>query len=810
MARPYGDMSVSALNPEQGVAVAVPEDSSIEVEIETPEGEEITIDPETGEIVMEAEAGEAGDREDHGTNLAEFIDEAELDRIGQYIVDCVAVDEKSREPWYRRYREGLKNLGIYDLEDVAETIDAVGIKHPLLLEAATQFQARAMAELLPAEGPVKAGIYGDATDEIYEQGRRVEMYMNYQLTVEDRGYYDERDQMLFRLPFSGSEFDKQYFCPVKQRTLSRWVKAEHFVVPYAACSLEDAPRYTQIIPDMTHNKYLKMVKAGFYRKCDLGMPGMDTDGGERQQLQDAIDELQGTEKPGAAHDSDQAHTFFETHIDYDLPGFEDPDGIALPYIVTVDKETAKVLSIYRNWREEDESREKRVWFTHKKMLPGFGFYGFGLIHTIGALGDTATKLMEILLDSGAFATLQGGFKSKDAKLKGNVVMTPGVWQDTEMTAEELARAFYTPPFKEPSETLFRLLGIVVEGGQRFAATTETMVGDAATTGPVGSMVAQIEQGSKVFSGIHKRLHKAFGDEFIHIAELNGENLPDVYPYYVRGVGQNVLRSDFDGRVDIVPVSDPNIFSAAQRLAIANTGLQAAQQFPDLADRREALRGVLEAARHPNIDKILPPEDMPVSADPVTEAALILKGKPIKAEMWQDHAAHNMVHGMILQMLPPEMQPVMQAHMQEHEAMRIVMMMQQRMGVMLPPIDFQAKQATSMVQGLPPEMENQLAMLAGQAAQQMMTEQQAAAQAQEGQDQMAQQMSQMQQQVQALTLENGQLKMAVQAAQGTMDVQKEALKNQGKGMDIAKEQIKNQGKAVDLAKQQVQSVQKASK
>ena len=810
MARPYGDMSVSALNPEQGVAVAVPEDSSIEVEIETPDGEEITIDPETGEIIMDVEDTDAGERTDHGANLAEFIDEAELDKIGQYIVECVAADEKSREPWYKRYREGLKNLGIYDLEDVAETIDAVSVKHPLLLEAATQFQARAMAELLPSEGPVKAGIYGDVTDDIYEQGRRVEMFMNYQLTVEDRGYYDERDQMLFRLPFSGSEFDKQYFCPVKRRTLSRWVKAEHFVVPHSACSLEDAPRYTQIIPDMTHNKYLKLVKAGFYRKADLGVPGEDTDAGERKQLQDAIDDMQGTEKSGAAHDTDNAHTFLECHIDYDLPGFEDEDGIALPYVITVDKESAKVVSIYRNWREEDEAREKRVWFTHKKMLPGFGFYGFGLIHTIGALGETATKLMEILLDSGAFATVQGGFKSKDAKLKGDVVLTPGKWLDTEMTAEELSRAFYTPPFKEPSQTLFSLLGVVVEGGQRFAATTETMVGDAATTGPVGSMVAQIEQGSKVFSGIHKRLHKAFGDEFIHIAELNGENLPDVYPYFVRGMGQNVLRSDFDGRVDIVPVSDPNIFSAAQRLAIANTGLQAAQQFPDLIDRREAVRGVLEAARHPNIDKILPAEDMPVSADPVTEAALILKGKPIKAEMWQDHASHNMVHGMVMQMLPPEMQPVMQAHMQEHEAMRIVMMMQQRMGIMLPPIDFQAKQATSMVQGLPPEMENQLAMMAGQAAQQMMAEQQAAAQAQEGQDQMAQQMSQMQQQLQGLVQENGQLKLALQSAEGSMDAQKEALKNQGKGMDIVKEQIKNQGKAVDLAKQQVQSVQKASK
>lgn len=641
-------------------------------------------------------------------NLADLLSEDELEELGSEINRLVESDEESRSEWYKRYKAGLEALGIYNVEKVNEVLDTVQIKHPLLIEAATQFQSRAMAELLPAKGPVKAGLFGDVDRELFDQGRRIEQFMNYQITIEDRGYYDERDMMLFKLPFTGSEFDKQYYCPVKKRVVSKWVHAENFIVPYKTTSLEDAPRYTEALY-MQHNQYRRLVKAGFYRDVELSDSGETTEEGEKAGVFEVIDTMQGESKPSAAIEGSKEHKFYECHLDYDMPGFE--DDIALPYVVTVDSETGEVLAIYRNWKESDEDQRKRVWYTHKKFLPGFGFYGFGLLHAIGGLGELASRLLDVLLDAGAFASLQGGFKSKDAKLKGDVVLTPGVWNDTEMTAEELTKAFYTPPFKEPSQTLFQLLGLVVDGGQRFAATTETMVGDAATTGPVGSMVAQIEQGSKVFSGIHKRLHKAFGDEFIHMAELNGEWLPETYPYKLRGAEQNVLRQDFDGRVDVIPVSDPNIFSSAQRLAIAQTTLQIVGQFPDLADRREAVLDLMTAIRHPDPERLFPEKETtePPRADPVTEGSLMLTGKPVKAFGDQHHQAHTMVHQLQMQQAPDEVKPMIQSHIMEHLSLHQRLEMQNAMGFALPEAG----------QQIPPEAENQIAMRAAQVAQQMM-------------------------------------------------------------------------------------------
>lgn len=800
MVKAYEGMSTAGMNPDQGVSVELPDDMDDTVVELFPESveEELTIDPETGEVVVEIES-EGEVEEAHDVNLATLLSDEDLDKIGTYICDCVDADEKSREEWYKRFRAGLTGLGVYDVKTVNETIDAVEIKHPLLLEAATQFQARAMAELLPPNGPVKAAVYGDYTEATFEQGRRVEMFMNYQLTVEDRNYYDERDQMLFRLPFSGSEFDKQYYDPVKQRVVSRWVKAENFIVPYDTCSLESAPRYTHCLP-MSANDFRKYVKAGYYVDFE-GSDGSDTeaDAGEKALLKETIDELQGQER-SVHSEKDRQLTLYECHIEYDLPGYEDDDGIALPYIITVDKETRKVVAIYRNWREEDEGREKRVWFTHKKFLPGFGFYGFGLIHAIGALGETASQLMHILLDSGAFASLQGGFKSKDTKLKGDIVLVPGQWQDTEMTAEELARAFYTPPFKEPSQTLFSLLGMIVEGGQRFAATTETMVGDSATTGPVGTMVAQIEQGSKVFSGIHKRLHKAFGDEFIHIAELNYENLPEVYPYYVRGEGQSAMRDDFDGRVDIIPVSDPNIFSSAQRLAIAQTGMQLVAQHPDLGDRRAAVLKVLEAVRFPDPESIFPSPMQAQRLDPVSEGVISMQGRPIKAFIDQDHQAHMMVHQYQMTQMPPNVQPAMQAHIVEHAAMAYAVQMQQMLGAPMPPLNFGATATEGMGTEVPPEIEAQIAVAAAQVSQQLMQQmqQQQEADAQQQQDMM----QQMQQQLQAAQEENMALQNQLRAASMQSDAAKETLRNQGKQLDLAKENLRNRGKAMDLAKEQL--------
>ncbi len=711
----------------------ISEDMLLEEMIPIEEQSEIFIDPETGDVVEESLEVSLGlETIPFNANLATILSEEELKEIGCDICEKVKADKESRKRWYDTLKNGLDTLGIYCPDDDADT-GIQRVTHPLLIEAATQFQARAMAELLPPGGPVKGSIVGLQTEETTQQAQRVEEYMNYQLTVENRGYYEERDQMLYLLPFTGSEFDKQYDDPTTGRVLSRWVRSDHFIVPYDAKSLETAPRYTHEL-HMTLNEYRKAVKAGMYTDVLLDEEDPDdtmVEEGEEAPLTEKLLTLDGQEKPASRMDGDKEMVLYETHIDYDLEGFE--EDIALPFVITVDSKTEKVVSIRRNWKELDELKLKRIHFTHKKFLPGFGFYGFGLLHAIGNLGEAATEILRILIDAGAFATLQGGFKSKDAKLKGDIELTPGTWNDTEMTADELARAFYTPPFKEPSQVLFSLLGMITELGQRFAATTETMVGDAATTGPVGTMVAQIEQGSKVFSGIHKRLHYAFGTEFIHIADLNGETLPDAYPYMPKSGNKMIMRSDFDGRVDVIPVSDPNIFSSAQRIAMAQTALQLAQSMPDIADRRKAAVGLLAAMRFPNPEAIFPEKAKAQRLDPVSENAALLVGRPIKAYIEQHHQAHNASHMAQLQALPEQYRPLMMAHMMEHEAMNQMMLLTQR-GVPLPPVDWSAEVTEPMFQELPPELETQVAMMAAQALQQMMQQQQAAQQAQQPQGQ----------------------------------------------------------------------------
>lgn len=696
------------------------------------ERDEIIIDPVTGDIIeVSEETSIAIDSIPFGDNLISVFSDEELEEIGADLVEMVEADKESRREWYDTLKKGLKALGIYSPDDDSDT-GISRISHPLLIEAATQFQARAMAELLPPGGPVKTTIIGERSEESVAQAQRVEDYMNYQLTVEDRSYYDERDQMLYLLPFSGSEFDKQYADPTTGKVVSRWVRHDHFIVPYNTSSLETAERYTHEL-HLSHSQFRRFAASGFY---STDMDDVTTDeemvDDEDAPLTETLTELDGQEKPIKSR---KEHVLYEVHIDYDLPGFE--DDIALPYVITVDAKTKEVKSIYRNWKELDDNKQKRIWFTHKKFLPGFGFYGFGLLHCIGNLGEAATEILRILLDSGAFATLQGGFKSKDAKLPGDVQLEPGVWMDTEMTAEELARSFYTPPFKEPSQVLLSLLGTVVELGQRFAATTETMVGDAATTGPVGTMVAQIEQGSKVFSGIHKRLHKAFGDEFLHIAELNGEHLPDVYPYIPTDGMRNVLRQDFDGRVDVIPVSDPNIFSAAQRIAMAQVALQLAQSMPDIADRRFAAVSLLKSMRFPDAEKVFPEKADAQRVDPVTEASLYLMGRPIKAFLEQNHQAHLQVHMAQVQQLPEDRRAAFGAHIAEHMAMaqfvQMNMMLQQQ-GIQLPPVNWGAKPTESPAQEIPPELEQQIAMAAAQTLQQAQQEEQARQQAQQAQQQ----------------------------------------------------------------------------
>jgi len=688
---------------------------SVEEQMASDEG--VLINADTGEVEEPGEQEMNLDVLPFNTNLAEYIPEEDLDEIGTKVKELVEADKETRKEWYVTLKKGFQALGIYDADDTGDS-GLRRVTHPLLLEAATQFQARAMAELLPPGGPVKGAVVGEQTPEVSAQLKRVEEFMNYQLTIEDRTYYDERDQMLFLLAFTGSEFDKQYFNKAKNKVESRWVRCDHFIVPYDAKNLETASRYTHEI-HMEHNDYRRAVAAGMYTDEALD----STDEVEESELEETVKKLGGQVESEDGDDDAPVHVFYETHIDFDLPG--STENIALPYIITIDSVSGKVIGLYRNWKESDTLRNKRIWFTHKKFLPGFGFYGFGLLHCIGNLGEAATEILRILLDSGAFSTLQGGFKSKDCRLKGDVELEPGVWIDTEMSSDELEKSFYTPPFKEPSGVLETLLGTLVSAGQKFAATTETMTGDAATTGPVGTMVAQIEQGSKVFSGIHKRLHKGFGDEFIHIAELNGENLPESYPYRVVTLDAltSVLRSDFDGRIDVVPVSDPNIFSSAQRLAIAQSIHQLAASMPDIADRREAAVGLLTALRAPNPEKYFPKKQEATRMDPITEGAMVMLGKPIKAYLDQNHQAHIQVHQFQAGQMPKDRQGTMNAHMQEHMAMVHYMQFMQ-MGVGMPQVNWYPETGQPMYPQVPPDMENQVAMRAAQGVQKIVQQQQA--------------------------------------------------------------------------------------
>lgn len=769
-------------DPERGLS---PDDerelpSSIEVELPDEgltlmEDESIEVDPETGEVEATSVSAKIMPTMSFDENLVEYMSEEDLEEMGQKLVELVEADNETRQGWYKRMKRGLESLGIYDRtgEDVSDKVEGVTrITHPVIMEAVTQFQSRAFAELYPSKGPVKSAIIGeDTTEEKFEQAQRVERFMNYQLTIEDRDYYDERDQMLYMLPLTGSEFDKQYYCPLEERVVSAWVRCDDFIVNSKARSLKKAPRLTHVL-HLTEDEYEELVAAGMYREVELG----DAEE-EDNDVRAAIRKMDEVDDTSITDEDDEKHDFFEIHTRWELPD-EIDSGASLPYIITVVRESGQVVSIRRNWKEGDSKKRARCWFTHKKFLPGFGFYGFGLLHVIGTLGEAATQILNILLDSGAYASLQGGFKSKDAKLAGDTELIPGQWTDTEMTAEELSKAFYTPPFKEPSQTLFTLLGQLTQIAQRFASTTEVMTGTAGTSGPVGNIVAQIEQGSKVFSGIHRRLHKAIGDELIHIAELNGETLPDSYPFTFGGQNISVLRADFDDRIDILPVSDPNIFSAAQRIAMAQTAVQTIQQYPTLGgDLRSAVIDMLKAMHFPSPEKFFPPPAEAKRCDPVTEGSLILLGQPVKAFIEQDHGAHNAVHQLQLAQAQQGNNPAaintLSAHIQEHTAMQtfqqMQMVMQEQVNQMhqqhvaqmqqavatgqvhpmqaqmqmaqmqqahqmsLPPaFDWNAKAA----QTLPPDQENAIARQAAQAAQQLLQQIQPPAQPQDSSVQVA--------------------------------------------------------------------------
>lgn len=688
-------------------------------------------DVDLGEDGDEGFSGAAPQREQkHDSNLAEFMTEGDLSNIAAQVIDWVEADMKGRAVWFDRLAEGLELLGVVPQKEAPGAFKLTKkVTHPLIMEAAVQFQARAVAEFLPPGGPAKALVLGESSEELEEQAERVADYQNYQLMVEDRDYYTETDRLLFVLSYEGSQFKKVYKDPLLNRPVSRWVRGEDFIVPYGATTLASAPRYTHQIP-VSRNDMKKLQQQGTYRKIALATP---TEGPVKSdRLQEARDQSQGQENAAKDLLDELPHTAFECHCDWDLKGFEhkDPDGVAtgigLPYVITVDRESCSVLAIRRNWKENDETYQKRMSFVHFPYLPGDGFYSYGLIHAIGGLGYAASGLLRIIMLGAAFASMQGGFKSVDAKISSNIELEFGKWIDTEMTAEELSKAFYTPQFREPSEALFKVLGLLVEGGQRFSSTTESMVGDASNTGPVGTTVALIEQGSKVFSGIHSRLHYAQGEELKLLAELNGEHLPEEgYPYAVHGKSRDIMRSDFDDRVDVLPVSDPNIFSSTQRIAIAQTLVQRSTEAPDLYDRRKVEKRFLTALRVADPDDVLIDKAKMQRCDPVTENAFLIVGKGARAYQDQAHDAHIAVHMDQLHRMEAEQNPLLQrvapimlAHVAEHMAYGMRVKMAMAMGVQLPPMNLDAEGDEDVTLALPPQIENALALRAAAAIAQL--------------------------------------------------------------------------------------------
>ena len=621
---------------EDDVAVEIPEEfqegGDVNVEMTDDGGAEIDFDPQ-------AEAMEGG--QFHEANLAEFMDDGALTALASDLQESYDEYKSSRSDWEDGFIKGLDLLG-FKYENRSEPFQgASGATHPVLAEAVTQFQALAYKELLPAAGPVRTQIVGKVDAAREAQSDRVKDFMNYQLMTNMKEYEPEFDQMLFNLPLAGSTFKKVYFDSVLARTVSKFVPAEDLVVPYSATSLEDAESIIHVVK-MSGNDLRKQQISGFYKDVDIGEPAFDT-----SDVKEKKDKIEGVSRSVSA----EMHTLLECHVELDLEGYEDKNietgeetGIKLPYIVTVHDETGNVLSIRRNYAAADQLKKKKEYFVHFKFLPGLGFYGFGLIHMIGGLSRTATAALRQLLDAGTLSNLPAGFKQRGIRVRDEAQpLQPGEFRDVDAPGGNLRDAFMPLPFKEPSGTLLQLMGVVVQAGQRFASIADMQVGDGNQSAAVGTTVALLERGSRVMSAIHKRLYAAMKQEFMLLAGNFATYLPKIYPYDVVGGQRQIFAADFDNRVDIIPVADPNIFSQTQRITVAQTELQMALSNPDIHNVYHAYRHMYEALGVKDIDILLPPPK-PISAmDPASENIMALNNKKFQAFPKQDHQAHMKSH-----------------------------------------------------------------------------------------------------------------------------------------------------------------------
>jgi len=580
--------------------------------------------------------------ESHFDNLADILPDDVLDPVGSTLKNNYMDYKMSRKEWEKTYTEGLDLLG-FKYENRNEPFQgSSGATHPVLAEAVTQFQATAFKELLPSDGPVRAQIMGNADQVKEQQAQRVKDFMNYQIMDQMSEYESEFDSMLFHLPLSGSTFKKVYYDDLLGRAVSKFVPADDLIVPYTANSLDDAEAIIHVLK-ISENDLRKQQVGGFYSDVELGTPGETM----KDEITSKEKELEGVSKSGKQQ---PIYTLLECHVDLDLEGFEDigpdgePTGIKLPYIVTIDEGSTKVLSIRRNYAPNDPKRQRVHYFVHFKFLPGLGFYGFGLIHMIGGLSRTATAALRQLLDAGTLSNLPAGFKQRGVRVRDEASpIQPGEFKDVDAPGGNLRDAFYPLPYKEPSQTLLALMGIVVQAGQRFAAISELQTGEGNQQAAVGTTMALLERGSKVMSAIHKRMYSAMKKEFKLLGKVIATYLPPEYPYDVVGGERTIKQTDFDDRVDILPVADPNIFSMSQRITLAQTELQLATSNPQIHNMYAIYRKMYEAIGVKDIDKVLPPPAPQAPKDPSLEHIDALTGKPFQAFGGQDHQAHITSH-----------------------------------------------------------------------------------------------------------------------------------------------------------------------
>ena len=780
------------LEPFEVQAEANPEQSQIKVEIVNPDA--VAVETDDGGVVVDFEGSMTEDLigPEHNGNLAEFLEESDLDEMGSELVSDFESDRTSRKEWSRSYVKGLDLLGMKIEERTQPWEGASGVFHPLLSEAIVRFQAQAMGEIFPASGPVRTKIVGKQTKEKNAQAKRVEHEMNYMLTEEMTEYRDEMEQMLFRLPLAGSAFKKVYYDPIMERPCSMFVPAEDFVVSYGASDLMSCSRYTHVMKK-TENQVKELMVSGFYRDIDLPEPTVD-----ESDIQDKYDEMEGNE---SVYEEDDRYTILEMHVDIELPEpFQDKDGLARPYVVTIDKSSRTILSIRRNWYETDPKKIKRQHFIHYRYLPSLGFYGTGLIHLIGGLAKSATSILRQLIDAGTLSNLPAGLKARGLRIKGDdSPLMPGEFRDVDVPGGAIRDSITFIPYKEPSSVLYQLLGNIVEEGRRIGSVADVQVGNMNPQAPVGTTLALLERSMKVMSGVQARLHASLKKELRILAKCIHDFMPPEYAYETEE-GSFSRTEDFDGRVDVIPVSDPNASTMAQRVTQYQAALQLAQQAPQLYDMGKLHRQMLEVLGIKDAADIIKLPDDIKPNDPVTENMAIMKQEPVKAFKYQDHEAHIAVHTAAAQ--DPKIQQIigqspfasaiqnaLAAHITEHVAFQYRKEIEKQLGVEMPDED----------KPLPEDVEEELSKLTAEAAAKVLKKGQAEVAQAEAMKKQQDPLTIIQQRELALKEAEFEHKKQLDIAKLQSDVQKtksnEKIQGAKLGIQVATEADKSQKKAI---------------